>query len=138
VPDTDSKNVTLGAMLTPAPAFNFGPAVGFTRTDDRDSGIDTDLWTYSLTAGLPIRPNFLLLDGQISYSTTETSDFLNRSNTLSGTAQLTFVLSELFTKRGRQAFSLRVSYNRNIVDAPFIFRQKGLEVFGSLDLSWPF
>lgn len=138
VPDTDSKNATFGAGFTPKPSWNFGPSVSFTRTADRDSHIDSDLWTYSLTTGFPVVPDVLTLDGQISYSSTETSDFLNRNSSISGTAQLSFLFGQLLKTRGRQAFSIRMSYNENIVEAPFIQRQRGLEIFGTLDVSVPF
>lgn len=138
VPDTDSKNATLGASITPKPSWGFGPSISFTRTADQDSGIDTDLWTYSLTTGFPVVPNILTLDGQASYTSTESSDFLNRNSTFSGTAQVSFLIGQLLKSRGRQAFSVRLSYNENVVEAPFVVRQKGLEIFGTLDVSWPF
>lgn len=138
VPDTDSKNATLGAFFAPRPSWSFGPSVSFTRTADRDAKVDTDLWTYSLTSGFPIFPNALTLDGQLSYSSTEASNFLNRSSTFSGTAQLSFLVGQLFKTKGRQALSMRVSYNQNFVEAPLIVHQRGLEVFGALDISWPF
>lgn len=137
-PDTDSKNATLTAMLIPMPSWNFGPSIGFTHIRNRNSQVDTDLWTYSLTTGFPVVPQVMNLDGQISYSSTNTSDLINQSSNLSGTAQLSFLWGQLLKAPGKQAISMRISYNRNIVEAPIILRQKGLEIFATLELSYPF
>lgn len=137
-PDTDSKNATLTAMMIPIPSWNFGPSIGFTRIRNRSSLIDTDLWTYSLTTGFPVLPQVVNLDGQVSYSSTDTSDLLNQSSNFSGTAQLSFLWGQLLKAPGKQAVSMRISYNRNIVEAPIIVRQKGLEIFATLELSYPF
>lgn len=139
VPDTDTKNLTVAAILTPASLWNIGPSISFTRLNNHDTDISSDQWVYSLTAGVPVMPEKLTLDAQASYSSSETSDQLDRNSNFSGTAQLSFHLEKYIkNSKGRQVLALRMSYNRVVVDAPFISRQKGLNVFGLLDLSWPF
>jgi hypothetical protein len=139
VPDTDTKNLTVSAILTPATLWNIGPSVSFTRLNNHDIDISSDQWVYSLTAGVPVLPEKLTLDAQASFSSSETSDQLDRNSNFSGTAQLSFHLEKYIKKsKGRQVLALRMSYNRVVVDAPFPSRQKGLNVFGLLDLSWPF
>lgn len=139
VPDTDTKNLTLSAILTPATLWNFGPSLSFTRLNNHDTHIDSDQWVYSLTAGIPLIPEKLTLDSQGSFSSSETSDQSDRNSNFSGTAQLSFHLEKYIkSSKGRQVLAVRLSYNRIVVDAPFVSRQKGLNVFGLLDLSWPF
>lgn len=84
-------------------------------------------------------PEKLTLDSQGSFSSSETSDQSDRNSNFSGTAQLSFHLEKYIkSSKGRQVLAVRLSYNRIVVDAPFVSRQKGLNVFGLLDLSWPF
>lgn len=137
-PDSDTKLVNVNGLLMPAPLWNFGPSVAFTRQTDRGSKISTDLWTYSWTSGIPIRPEKMTLDAQITYSLTRNSDQTNENSNLGGTAQFNFHLQPLLKTQGKQSLGLRISYNRIIVQAPLISRQRGLEVFALLDLSWPF
>ncbi len=136
-PDTDAKNIALAAFFTPSPFRSFGPSVSFIRQKNRDTRVDTDLWTYSLTSAFAVKPEKISLDGQISFSTTESSDLLNKGSNLSGTAQVSFQLHQFLKTKGRQAVALRLSYNRLIVDAPFLQRQSGLEIFAVLELGWP-
>ncbi len=136
-PDTDAKNIALAAFFTPTPFRTFGPSVSFIRQKNRDTRVDTDLWTYSLTSAFAIKPEKISLDGQISFSTNESSDLSGKGSNLSGTAQLSFHLHQFLKTKGNQTVALRVSYNRLIFDAPFIQRQSGLEIFALVDLGWP-
>ncbi len=138
VPDSDSLNLTLAALLSPANFWNIGPSVSFIRQGNRDTDVDTDLWTYSLTAAVPIQPERFTLDTQLSFSSTDSTDKQNINSNFSGTAQLSYQLHHLLKLKGRQTLALRISYNRLITEAPFVNRQKGFEVFGLLDLGWPF
>jgi hypothetical protein len=139
VPDSDTKGAGMSASISPAPAWSLGPSVAFTRLTDKDSDVDNDQWTYSFTGSVPVRPQLITLDTQLSFSTTDTSDFLNKSSNFSGTAQLSFNLNSLLKEgKGRQSVALRFSYNRAITEAPFVSRLKGFEIFGLVDLSWPF
>lgn len=139
VPDTTTKNLTVSAILTPATLWNIGPSVSFTRLNNQDTDISSDQWVYSLTAGVPVVPEKITLDAQGSFSSSETSDQLDRNSNFSGTAQLSFHLEKYIkNSKGRQVLAVRLSYNRVVVDAPFVSRQRGLNVFGLLDLSWPF
>lgn len=137
VPDSTTKNLTLSGILTPANFWNVGPSVSFTRLNNKDTHVSTDQWVYSLTAGIPILPEKITLDSQMSYSKSNTSDLLDRNSNFSGTAQLSWHLEKFLTTKGRQVLALRISYNQIMVDAPFVNHQRGLDVFGLLDLSWP-
>jgi hypothetical protein len=138
VPDSDAKNVTLAAFFMPAPFYNVGPSISFIRQGNRDTNTDTDLWTYSFTGSIPIKPERFTLDSQLSFSSTDSSDQLNINSNFSGTAQLSYHLHNLFKLKGRQTVSVRGSYNRLIVDAPFPSRQKGFELFALMDFGYPF
>ena len=138
VPDTDSKTVGVTASLLPAPFWSLGPSINFTRQGNEDTDVNNDLWTYSFTGSIPLRPEKFVLDAQLSFSSTESSDQLNKSSNFSGTAQLSYHLHSLWKTPGRQTLAMRVSYNRAVTDAPFVSSQKGLEIFALLDLSWPF
>ena len=138
VPDTTTKMIGFASMLTPAPSWVVGPSITFTRQLTPELKLHNDLWTYTFTSSIPLRPQIMSLDSQLSLSSTASSDKLSKNSNLSGTAQFTYQLQSFFKTPGKQAIGVRVSYNRVIVDAPFISRQKGLEVFALLDLSWPF
>jgi hypothetical protein len=138
VPDTDTKNVTLAALIMPKPIYNLGPSISFVRQGNRDTNVDTNLWTYSFTASVPIQPDRFTLDTQMTFAKANSTDRLNINSNFSGTAQLSYHLHNLFKTKGKQTVALRVSYNRLIVETPFPSSQKGLEIFGVLDLGWPF
>ncbi len=138
VPDSDAKNITLAAVFMPAPSYNIGPSISFIRQGNRDTKINTDLWTYSFTGSIPLQPERFTLDSQLSFASTDSSDRLNINSNFSGTAQLSYHVHNLLKLKGKQTVSVRASYNRSIVDAPFPTKQKGFEVFVLLDLGWPF
>ena len=138
VPDTDTTNVTLAALIMPKPIYNLGPSISFVRQGNRDTNVDTNLWTYSFTASVPIQPDRFTLDTQMTFAKADSTDRLNINSNFSGTAQLSYHLHNLFKTKGKQTVALRVSYNRLIVEAPFPTSHKGLEIFGVLDLGWPF
>ena len=138
VPDSDTLNITTAAMFMPAPFYTLGPSVSFIRQSNRDTEIDTDLWTYTFTGSIPIQPERFTLDTQLTYGATSSSDDLNLSSNFSGTAQFSYHMHNLFKLKGKQTVGVRAAYNRLIVDAPFVNRQKGLEIFVLFDLGWPF
>ena len=137
-PNTDVRAITLAAFYNPTFTTNLGPSISYSKQKTLDSGIDLDLWTYSFTSTFPIFRDVVMLNDQLSYSTTESSDSLNNGSNFSGTMQVIWNLNQTWQNRGTEALSLRVSYNRNVVEAPFVTRQKGLEIFALLSLSWPF
>jgi hypothetical protein len=137
VPDTDTKVVGLSAFYQPALFWNIGPSINFTRQGNKVTRVSNDLWTYSLTASFPIQPERFTMDTQLALSTSESSDQLNKGSTFSGTAQFAYHFHSLLKTPGRQTLSLRMSYNRAIVDAPFISHQKGFEIFVLFDFGWP-
>ena len=137
-PNTDVRAITLAAFYNPTFTTNFGPSISYSKQKTLDSAIDLDLWTYSFTSTFPIFRDVVMLNDQLSYSTTESSDSLNNGSNFSGTMQVIWNLNQTWQNRGTEALSLRVSYNRNVVEAPFVTRQKGLEIFALLSLSWPF
>ena len=137
VPDTNVTQATLALSYVSSAAMNFGPSIAYTRQSDLDSRINQQLWTYSLTSSLPLfRPDFIL-NNQISLSTVDSSNSLSLSSNFSGTAQLLWNLNQTWQNRGTQTLSLRISYNRNLIEAPFFTLTKGLEVFAAVSFGWP-
>jgi|GEM_PF-4211637 len=137
-PDSDTLNLTFASFFMPMPGYNLGPSISFIRQGNRDTNVDTNLWTYSFTASIPIQPERFALDTQMTYASADSTDNLNINSNFSGTAQFSYHLHNLLKTKGRQTIALRVSYNRLIVEAPFPSSQKGLEIFGLLDVGWPF
>jgi hypothetical protein len=124
------------AYVSPS-AMNFAPSIAYTRQSDLDSGISQHLWTYALTSAVPLfRPDFVL-NSQLSLSTVDSSNSLTQSSNFSGTALLVWNLNQTWQNRGTQSLSIRVTYNRNLVEAPFLTFTKGLEVFAGVSFGWP-
>ena len=138
VPDTDIKSIALSAIFMPYPFWTMGPSIAWIRQGNRDTGVDTDQWTYSWTSSIPVQPERFHIDSQLSYSSSESSDFQNITSNFGGTIQLNYHFHHLWRSRGKQSVFARLAYNRNIAEAPFISRVKGFEIFTGIDLGWPF
>jgi hypothetical protein len=138
VPDVHVFTTAFAFLLNPTFTTNIGPSVAFSRQENRDNGVNLNLWTYSITANLPVIWDPLMLNSQLAYTTSDSSDGQNNNSNFSGTAQLSWNLNRTWLNRGTQILALRVSYNRVIVDTPAPSQLTGLEIFGSVSFGWPF
>jgi hypothetical protein len=138
IPDTNTTAFTIAALFNPTFSSNLGPSISYSKQKTLATGIDLNLWTYSFTSMIPLFQNTFIVSDQIGYSTTASSESLNKSSSMNGTLQLNWNLNQTWQNRASEVLYLRVSYNRNVVLAPTNTSLSGLEIFGGLTLTWPF
>lgn len=147
--DRTTWTTQAGVTVKPVSSLTLSPSFNYTLVDDKDKVVFTrdhtqtrrpvraETLTGTLALAQELIPKILNLDVNVSGSSTQSSDGTADSQTYGGLGRLTWNVGNLFWDWGKQALSLRTTFNR-VIDHVVPEDRNEVGIFLILDLLAPY